>query len=147
MIVQALSQLQLIDNPHVSHEQLFMICFELIKQGAEVKTDFEGELQRFIELVLFEGRLSIVPHIATLYHKLIIEHNRVIEAEVISAFMLDENEKQAVIRALERRFTSKVTAHYVEDPSLIGGLLIKSDDWVFDGTIRSKLKRLAQRII
>lgn len=148
LIVQGLAQEQVIGNPNISNEQLFSLCFDLIKASVEVKSDFEGDLKRFVELVLFEGRLNVVPQIAQLYHQLIIEHNHMKEAEVISAQPLSDAERQALINALEKRFNSKVTAHYSEDPSLIGGLIVKSDaGWVFDGTIRSKLNRLAERII
>jgi F-type H+-transporting ATPase subunit delta len=147
LIVQGLSEQQAIGNPNISDEQMFMLCFDLIKSSIEVKSDFEGELKRFIELILFEGRLRIVPDIARLYHKLVIEHDHIVEAEVISASALSEAQQQTLISTLEKRFNSKVQATYSEDPSLIGGLMVKSDGWVFDGTIRSKLTRLAERII
>jgi F-type H+-transporting ATPase subunit delta len=147
IIVKELDKLQIIGNPNVSHEQILSLCFDLIKQVGEIKSDFEGELKRFIELVLLEGRLRVVPEIAVLYHRLVNAHNRLVEADVISAAALSEDEKQKLISSLERRFDSKVTAHYSEDPSLIGGLIVKSDGWVFDGSIRSKLTRLAERII
>ena len=66
---------------------------------------------------------------------------------MISAEALSDEQKQQLITSLETRFGSKVTATYSEDSSLIGGLIVKSDGWVFDGTIRSKLTRLAERII
>lgn len=147
VIVAELKVAQLIGNPNVSDDQLFTFCLDTIKQLISVKTDFEAELQRFIQLILLEKRLDIVPEIAVLYHRLLAEHNRVVETEVISATALSEEQQQELISSLETRFGSKVTATYSEDPSLIGGLIVKSDGWVFDGTIRSKLTRLAERII
>lgn len=146
-IVTELGAAQLIGNPAISNEQLYTLCIDTIKQLVTVKTDFESELQRFIQLVLQEKRLEIVPEIALLYHQLLAQHNRVVETEVISAATLSEEQKQQLIASLETRFGTKVTATYSEDPSLIGGLIVKSDGWVFDGTIRSKLTRLAERII
>lgn len=147
MIVGELASQHIIGNPNVSHEQLFALCFDSIKQVVDVKADFEGELKRFVELVLYEGRLTIVPEITVLYHDLVNAHNRLVEADVISAAALSDGERRELIASLEKRFNSKVTAHYSEDPSLIGGLVVKSNGWVFDGSIRSKLTRLAERII
>ena len=123
------------------------MCLDTIKQLTTLKTDFVADLQRFIQLILFEKRLEIVPEIAELYHQLLAQHNHVVETEVISAEALSDEQKQQLITSLETRFGSKVTATYSEDSSLIGGLIVKSDGWVFDGTIRSKLTRLAERII
>lgn len=147
VIVTELKKSQIIGDPKVSNEQLFDFCFSLIKQLVAVKADFEGQLHRFIQLILFEKRLTVVPEIADLYHRLLAEHNKVVETEVISATPLSDLQKQELIAALETRFGTKVTATYSEDPSLIGGLIVKSDGWVFDGTIQSKLTRLAERII
>ncbi len=147
IIVSELSRLQVIGNPTVSQKQLFSLCFDSIKQVVTVQSDFEAQLKNFVELILQEDRLETVPQIAALYHQLVNKHNRIVEAEVISAQVLSDEQRQELVTSLERRFNSKVIAQYSEDASLIGGLIVKSDGWVFDGTIRSKLTRLAERII
>lgn len=146
-IVDYLSEQQIIGDPRVSNQQLLQLCFDLIKQVTQAPSEFEESLKRFIELILVEGRLAVIPDIAVLYHKLLMEHGHMVEVDVTSAMPLTDQEKQELIKSLEKRFNSKVTTRYFEDPSLIGGLIVKSNGWVFDGTILSQLNSLAKRII
>lgn len=146
-VVEILSARQMIGDPQVSDEMLSSLCFDLIAQVVELKDSLQAELKRLIALLLSEQRFNIVPDIAALYHQLLIDHEGIVAVQVVSPSPLTAEEKQRLIPALEQRFQSKVTVDYDEDPALIGGLMIRSGDFVFDGTIRSKLDRLAERII
>ncbi len=145
--VGCLAEQRLLGNPNVSQETLLAVCKDALHANGKLKKDFESELIRFLELLLHEKRLTVVPEIYLIYQQLLAEHNRVVAATVVSATALTEEQKQQLIMRLEARFQSKVEADYSEAPSLIGGLIIHSNDWVFDGSIRSKLKRLAERMI
>lgn len=146
-IVNTLSALHFIGNPNVSTEQLYVLCWETLGQFVSDKSDFEQELQRFIRLLLVEKRLMAVSDIAQTYHQLVASHQNNIDVDVISATVLTKEQQEKLIASLEKRFNSTVTIDYSHDASLIGGLIIKSDNWVFDGSIRSKLMRLMERVI
>lgn len=68
------------------------------------------------------------------------------EAEVISAVPLTESEKSALISKLEKTSGKKVSAHYSVDASLLGGIIVKSEDTVIDGSLRSKLGKVKEVI-
>lgn len=147
LVVACLSAQHLIGNPKISQEQLEAFCFGTLVEVLKPSKDFEGDLQRFIRLLLLEKRLEVVSDIALLYHNLVAQHNRIVDVAVTSATRLTELQRTTLISSLEKRFKRQVTVQYSEDASLIGGLIIKSDDWVFDGSIRTKLTRMAERII
>lgn len=147
IVVACLSAQHIVGNPKVTQAQLESFCFDTLKEVIKPRKDFEGDLQRFIQLLLLEKRLEVVADIALLYHKLVAQHNRVVDVAVTSATRLTEQQKNTLISSLEKRFKQQVTVQYLEDASLIGGLVIKSDNWVFDGSIRSKLTRMAERIL
>ena len=146
-IVAALSTLHVIGNPSISIEQLYTLCYDTLRELVAVKNNIEQDLQRFIHLLLFEKRLKAVSNIAQLYHELVAQHNNIIEVTVISATALTKAQQEKLVSALEKRFNSTVTIDYSHDAALVGGLIIKSDNWVFDGSIRSKLMRLTERVI
>ncbi|MBL4759368.1 MAG: F0F1 ATP synthase subunit delta [Mariprofundaceae bacterium] len=147
VIVDCLMSQHVIGNPKVSDAHLTALCFDTLVQSINVKKDFEQELQRFVDLLILEKRLMVVPQMAALFRQLVMERNNIIAVDVTSASTLTDTQKQHLMTSLEHRFKSQVTVDYFDDPSLIGGLIIKSDNWVFDGSIRSKLMRLAERII
>ena len=147
IVVEQLQVLDVINNPNLSQQQLASLCFDTLKEVVEIKPDLGKYLSRFIDLLLLEKRLNVMPDIERLFHQYLAEHNRIVELSVTSPIALADAQKQQLILALEKRFQSKVTLDYKVEPALIGGLLIKSENWVFDGTIASKLSRLAERIL
>ena len=146
-IVNALSALHVIGNPNISTEHKYQLCWDTLRELVSIKQDIEQDVQRFIHVLLIEKRLTVVPDMARMYHHLVASHNNIIELDVISATALTKVQQEKLIQSLEQRFNSTVTIDYSHDSSLIGGLIIKSDNWVFDGSIRSKLLRLTERVI
>ena len=95
-----------------------------------------------MSLLLEEKRLSSVNDINKLYHNLLAEYKKVIEVTVYSAMPLNEAQQATFYKSLEKRFASKVSIEFQEDPLLIGGALVRSGSWVLDGSIRGKVARL-----
>lgn len=146
-IVDVLSMHHVISNPNISPEQKYQLCEDTLRELVSMKQNMEQDVQRFIHMLLVEKRLPAVPDIARMYHQLVANHNNIIEVNVISATVLTTAQQEQLIQSLEKRFNSTVTIDYSHDASLIGGLIIRSDNWVFDGSIRSKLLRLTERVI
>ncbi len=61
--------------------------------------------------------------------------------EVVSAMPLSDDEKKRVAKEIGSKDVS-----YVVDPSILGGLVLRSDDRVVDGSVRSNLTELAGRL-
>ena len=70
-----------------------------------------------------------------------------VRAVVTSAEALDPATLSGVQRALERRTGKRVTLTTTVDPSLIGGVVARVGDLVLDGTIRTRLANLNQRLL
>ena len=61
--------------------------------------------------------------------------------EVISAMPLNDDEKQAV-----QQQVGSSDLDFTVDPSILGGLVLRSEDHVVDGSVRSNLTELAGRL-
>ncbi len=61
--------------------------------------------------------------------------------EVVSAMPLSDDEKKLVAKEVGSKDLS-----YVVDPSILGGLVLRSEDRVVDGSVRSNLTELAGRL-
>ena len=48
--------------------------------------------------------------------------------------------------ALEQRLRRKVRLHCVLEPALIGGAVLRSGDLVIDGSLRTRLERIAYQL-
>ena len=127
----------LLGNPRVTAAKLadFMVAIGGEKLGKE-----------WHELVLMltqNGRLVLLAEIATLFDALKDEQEGVIDATVTAATTLDAKQQESLIAALTRRLKRKVRLHTEVDAKLIGGAVIRAGDLVIDGSLRTRLERMA----
>lgn len=67
-------------------------------------------------------------------------------AEVRSAVPLDEDQRRRLAEALSRATGRQVEVKVVVDPSVVGGIVAKVGDEVFDGTVRARLHEARGRL-
>jgi len=124
-------------NPNFSNEQLYGI-FVAACGGALMI-----EAQNFVRILIENDRLNLLPEIRVLYDELKNEREAVVNAQISSAFPLDEAQIAALVAELERRFKRKVKPQVIVDKKLIGGVRMQVGDEVIDGSVRGKLITMA----
>ena len=67
-------------------------------------------------------------------------------AEVRSAVPLDEAQRARLVEALSTATGRTIEVRVVVDPTLIGGVVARVGDEIFDGTLRSRLREARQRL-
>jgi F-type H+-transporting ATPase subunit delta len=88
-------------------------------------------------------RLAFLPEIAAQFEQLRADAERTLDVTVTSAVALNEAQREQFTRALRKRLDREVRLHCELDPSLIGGAVVRADDLVIDGSVRSSLNQLA----
>jgi len=126
----------LLGSPKLPKHQIAQIFIELVGQ------ELGDSGANFIRLLAENRRLGLLPVIAQLFEQLRADAERTIEAAVISASPLGDEERAALARALKKRLNREVTLQCETDSRLIGGAVIRAGDLVIDGSVRSKLERL-----
>jgi len=121
------------------------------EQLAEVFINVCGEQldpagQNFIKVLAENKRLVALPHISSLFDALKAEHDKEVEVEVTSAASLSDVQQSELSAALEKRLARKVKLNCSVDPALVAGMIIKAGDTVIDGSVKSKLNRLADAL-
>jgi len=140
MIVSDPNMHNAIGDPKVGPEQLYGLV------AAGTGDALDAEAQNFVRVLIDNDRLSVLPEIATLFDSLKDEREGVIEAQIQSAFPVDDASLAQLVGDLERRFKLKVRPHVTVDPALIGGALITVGDEVIDGTVRGRLASMASAL-
>lgn len=103
--------------------------------------------KRFIEFLLEQHRVRDLPLIAEELHRLADEAAGRVEAEVVCATALEPDQLERVRRALAARTGREVRVNPRIDPSLIGGIVARVGDLVFDGSIRTQLEQLRANLV
>ncbi|WJW75493.1 F0F1 ATP synthase subunit delta [Thiohalobacter sp. IOR34] len=128
---------RLLDDPRLTAEQIAGLFIDVCDDAL----DEHG--RNLIRLLAENRRLGVFGEIHRLFLLLKSEAEGVLQAELISARPVSEQQKAAVLGALKARFGRDVELDCKVDESLIGGAVIRAGDLVIDGSVRGKLARLA----
>ena len=99
-----------------------------------------------ISFLVQQGRARELPKIIDSLVQLAAEERRKAVAEVRSALPLDGDQREKLVAAIERATGKQVELKVLVDPSVIGGLLVRVGDQVFDGTVRRRLQMAKEHI-
>lgn len=130
----------MIQDPRIDRSLILEIVLEISGDA------FDQQVQNFIRILSHYRRLSAVPQIAKQYESLRAEEEGIIEAELETAYPIDEQQQQKIAAALQQRLGRKIRLFSTVDENLIGGAIIRAGDWVVDGSIRARLDKLASSL-
>ena len=130
---------QLVASPLVGREEAgkaFTAIAEQLKLDP-IAGNFLGVLAR-------NGRKRELPQVVRLFKRLAAEHRGETTAEVVSAHPLSDGQIEALKSKLKGRAGRDVAIEARVDPQILGGLVVKIGSEMIDGSLRTKLNRLAQ---
>jgi F-type H+-transporting ATPase subunit delta len=101
-----------------------------------------GEGENLVRVLAENGRLDVLAEIRARYEELKNEREGVVEAEISTAFDMDQAQLADLVARLEKKTGRKVRARVSVDKALIGGVKIVIGDKVIDGSARAQLAAL-----
>lgn len=113
----------------------------IIDAGADA---FDAESANLVRLLAENRRLQAAPELALYYESLCDAADGTIEAEAISAYPLDEAQRESLVAALKRRLGKNVNLSTREDPALLAGVVVHAGDLVIDGSLKGRLGQMAR---
>ncbi len=125
--------------------------FPLEKKQA-ILTDLSGLLElsdgmrNFLGLILEKGRIVYIPQIEQDYRKFADNLSGVVRAKITSASKLTKARSEAIQKGLEKQTGKQVVLNVQVDKSLIGGLQAEMSGKLFDGSVKTQLKRIAETL-
>lgn len=136
-VVSHPAMVECIGNPRLTPAQLTQLCLDAAGVSLSV------EQQSFVRLLVENQRLPVLPEISELFDALKADAEGIKQAEIVSAFPLDEAAQKNLVADLERKFGCRIQATIRLDPELIGGVRIAIGDEVIDASVRGKLAAMA----
>ena len=100
---------------------------------------FPEQVLAFIQLLCAHGRIRSLTDCIEEYRLLYQTAVAMSTAQVTSAVPLTEDERAKLSEALAARFGRAVTLTCTVDESLLGGVVVRVDGKVLDGSLRSRL--------
>jgi F-type H+-transporting ATPase subunit delta len=105
-----------------------------------------GSLQpvvvKLLKLLAERDRLSLLTDVAQAFDERLMDHQRVMKAEIVSAVALSADRVTALTEGLKRATGRDIRLATRVDPSIIGGAVVRIGSTVYDGSITRQLERM-----
>ena len=128
-------------NPVLSSEEkkkIVLSLLDVVGGGAVEK--------RFCALLADKDRLSLLPTIAVDFGIMLDEACGISRGVVTTAVELDEEYMDKIKNKLESQTGRKLVLEFVIDPAIIGGIVLRVGDSVYDASLRTQLDNLRESI-
>jgi F-type H+-transporting ATPase subunit delta len=129
-------------NPSVSIEVKTGILAQIL-----ARTQPAPLLRSFLLLLVEKDRLRQFDLICEHYEYMANEWLRRVVARVTTAVELDTAQRQAVMQKLRHMTQKDVILETQVDPAILGGLVVRIDHVILDGSLQGQLTRLRQELI
>lgn len=116
-----------------------------VQSGGDTKLSVA--LTNYLVQLAEHNRLALLPEIEHHYSKLKSQELKQVDAHIVSAYPLTDEQRSMLQKSLAERENAIVILHETVDASLLGGATIKVGDKFTDGSVRGKLTQLKTQLI
>ena len=128
-------------NPVLSSEEKKKVVLSLLDVAGGGAVE-----QKFCALLADKGRLDLLPAIAADFGVMLDEASGISRGVVTTAVELDEEYMDKIKSKLESQTGRKLVLEFVIDPAIIGGIVLRVGDSVYDASLRAQLDNLRESI-
>jgi F-type H+-transporting ATPase subunit delta len=129
------------ENPAVPEEQKHKLLDAIAQRDGISK-----QVRNLIAVLIDHRRLHFMARIVEQLEKELDARRGFAEAQIFSARALNDGEKRQFEIQVGKLTGKKVRAHYGQDPSLLGGAVVRIGSTIYDGSVKGQLERIRQEI-
>lgn len=129
---------QALDNPRLTTAQEASLLLEIMGE------ELSDKGKNFVSVLAEYGRMGLLPTIYELFELMKAHHEKTMDVSLISAFEVSDEDTLRLAEALKKRLQRDINFSATVDKSLLGGVIIRTEDTVIDNSVRGKLQKLAQ---
>ena len=112
---------------------------------------FEGKVNEvlfhFLLVLNDHNRLNILRETVVLMRELYERRSGRMHVEVTAATPLPDDQQERLRQELREKFGREPILSLRVDADLLAGLVVRVDDWVYDGSVRARLERIRNQLI
>jgi F-type H+-transporting ATPase subunit delta len=138
---------RLLDSPRVDRDRVVEMIADICTQDSQAESLLNGQGRNLLRLLAENHRLTAIPAIAAVFEKLRAEVENTLDVTLTAATQVDEAQQATMAAALKKRFGRDVRLHFVLDETLLGGARLQAEDHVIDGSVRTRLEKLASALV
>ena len=108
--------------------------------------NLSAQVRNFLFVVIDHRRTHELPDIFQSFQQVVRERQGIAEAEIFSPMALNDTQKKEMTQVLEKLTGKKVQAKFSLDAKLLGGVLVRVGDTIYDGSLRNRLDDMRERL-
>jgi F-type H+-transporting ATPase subunit delta len=101
---------------------------------------------KLLMLLADRDRLGLLPEITAAYRNRLMEHAKVVRAEIVTAVALPGDRVAALQQGLAQATGRQVQLETRVDPSIIGGAIARVGSTVYDGSVTRQLEKMKEAL-
>ena len=129
---------RVLSNPAIPAARKRAVVEQLLAKAGSVSP----VVVKLLGLLAERDRLALLPEIAAAYQNRLMEHAKVVRAEVVTAVPLPADRVAALQRGLAGATGREVQLETRVDPSIIGGAITRIGSTVYDGSVTRQLEKM-----
>ena len=115
--------------------------------GRTLSDSVPAMMLRFLQVVVDKGRQKLIPAIAAAYREMLEHHLGRRHMEVTVARQLSPDEEADLGARLSAATDATVIPHVKVRPAIIGGVVIREGDTVYDGSVKRQLDAMRRKLM
>ena len=112
----------------------------------EIWKDEHTLVRRLVAMLAERERIDLLPDIEPQFSRLWNARRGIVEAEALSVEPLDDARRRSLAAALGELSGQEVELTSTLAPEILGGLVVRMDGRVYDGSVRGRLRALRERL-
>ncbi|MEE9614176.1 MAG: ATP synthase F1 subunit delta [Thermodesulfobacteriota bacterium] len=122
---------------------------ERVDMAGEVadRIKVSGEVKRFLAILVEGRKVKLIEEISKAYARMEDELTGRLRVTVESPFEMDKAARSAVAERLKAETKKEVILTCEKNPTLIGGLVVRVGNTIMDGSLRTQLERVKQKML
>ncbi len=121
------------------------------RKGETLARSFEGRATptfvNFLGVLNAHERLGMMRPIAGAFRALFDRKHKRVPVEVSSAVPLTDGERGRLVADIRDAADIEPILHETVDPAILGGLIVRVRDWVYDASVRTRLETIKDQLI
>ncbi len=103
-------------------------------------------VRKLLVLLAQRDRLVVLPELLAAFRSRLMDHQKVVRAEVTTAVPLEPARAQGIERRLAEVTGRRVILTTTVDPAVVGGMVARVGGTVYDGSVTMQLQKMKARL-
>lgn len=106
-----------------------------------------NEMENLIRVLSENKRLDLFPEISRLFEAEMATETGSVSLTVTSAFAMNDAQKTETRNSLSKQLNATCEIDFCVNEKMIGGMIVRSGNWVMDGSITGQLAKLRNSLV